>query len=137
MAKDTMDLQVQETEKQEIVESDAERTRDCVCFVPRVDIYETNDAIFVTADMPGVDETSVDIMLENDVLTINGYIEPVEPEGYQLAHAEYRVGDYERRFTLSNKIDQERIEATMKNGVLRLHLPKALPTTKTIAVQAS
>jgi HSP20 family molecular chaperone IbpA len=136
MAKDTMDLQVQETEKQEIVDSDAERTRDCVCFVPRVDIYETNDAIFVTADMPGVDETSVDIMLENDVLTINGYIEPVEPEGYQLAHAEYRVGDYERRFTLSNKIDQERIEAAMKNGVLRLHLPKALPTTKTIAVQA-
>ena len=136
MAKDTMDLQVQETEKQEIVDSDAERTRDCVCFVPRVDIYETNDAIFVTADMPGVDETSVDIMLENDVLTINGYIKPVEPEGYQLAHAEYRVGDYERRFTLSNKIDQERIEATMKNGVLSLHLPKALPTTKTIAVKA-
>jgi HSP20 family protein len=136
MAKDKMDLQVQETEKQEIVENDAERTRDCVCFVPRVDIYETNDAIFVAADMPGVDETSVDITLENDVLTINGYVEPAEPEGYQLAYAEYRVGDYERRFTLSNKIDQERIEATMKNGVLHLHLPKAQPTTKTIAVKA-
>jgi HSP20 family protein len=136
MAKDTKDLQVQETEKQEIVESDAERTRDCVCFVPRVDIYETNDAIFVAADMPGVDETSVDITLENDILTINGYVEPVEPEGYQLAYAEYRVGDYERRFTLSNKIDQERIEATMKNGVLHLHLPKAQPTTMTIDVKA-
>jgi HSP20 family protein len=136
MAKDTKDLQVQETEKQEVVESDAERTRDCVCFVPRVDIYETNDAIFVAADMPGVDETSVDITLENDVLTINGYVEPVAPEGYQLTYAEYRVGDYERRFTLSNKIDQERIEATMKNGVLHLHLPKAQPTTKTIAVKA-
>ena len=136
MAKDTMDLQVQETEKQEIVESDAERTRDCVCFVPRVDIYETNDAIFVAADMPGVDETSVDITLENDVLTINGYVEPVEPEGYQLAYTEYQVGDYERRFALSNKIDQERIEATMKDGVLHLHLPKAQPTTTTIAVKA-
>jgi HSP20 family protein len=136
MAKDKMDLQVQDTEKQEVVESDAERTRDCVCFVPRVDIYETNDAILVAADMPGVDETSVDITLENDVLTINGYVEPVEHEGYQLAYAEYRVGDYERRFTLSNKIDQERIEAAMKNGVLHLHLPKAQPTTKTIAVKA-
>ncbi len=136
MAKDTMDLQVKETEKQEIDESDVERTRDCVCFVPRVDIYETNDAIFVAADMPGVDETSVDITLENDVLTINGYVEPVAPEGYQLAYAEYRVGDYERRFTLSNKVDQQRIEATIKDGVLRLHLPKAHPTTKTIAVKA-
>lgn len=136
MAKDTMDLQVQETKKQEIIESDAERTRDCVCFVPRVDIYETNDAIFVAADMPGVDETSVDITLENDVLTINGYVEPVEPEGYQLAYAEYRVGDYERRFALSNKINQQRIEATMKDGVLHLHLPKAQPTTTTIAVKA-
>jgi HSP20 family molecular chaperone IbpA len=137
MANDTMDLQVQETEKQEIDDSDAERTRDCVCFVPRVDIYETNDAIFVAADMPGVDETSVDITLENDVLTINGYVQPVEPEGYHLAYTEYRVGDYERRFALSNKIDQERIEATMKDGVLRLHLPKAQPTTRTITVKGN
>jgi HSP20 family protein len=63
MADETRDLQIQETDKQEIVESDAERTRECKCFIPRVDIYETNDDIFLVADMPGVDEKSVDVAL--------------------------------------------------------------------------
>jgi HSP20 family molecular chaperone IbpA len=89
-----------------------------------VDIYETDEAIHVLADMPGVDENSLDIMLEKSVLTINGYVEPVQPENHALAHAEYRVGDYERAFTLSDQIDQEKIEATVKDGVLRLVLPK-------------
>jgi HSP20 family protein len=136
MANETMDLQVQETDKQEVAESGAERTRDRLAFVPRVDIYETNDSIVVLADMPGVDEGSVDITLESDVLSINGYVELAEPEDYQLAYAEYRVGDYQRKFTLSDQIDRDGIEATMKDGVLRLHLSKARPTTKTIAVKA-
>jgi HSP20 family protein len=137
MANESKDLQVQETEKQEVAESGAERTRDRVAFVPRVDIYETNDGIFLVADMPGVDEKSVDITLEKDVLTIDGYVEPVAPEGYRLAYAEYRVGDYQRRFTLSDQIDRDGIEAMMKDGVLRLHLPKAAPTTKKVAVKAA
>jgi len=137
MANESKDLQVQETEKREVEESGAERTRDRVAFVPRVDIYETNDGIFVVADMPGVDEESVDITLEKDVLTIDGYVEPVAPEEYRLAYAEYRVGDYQRRFTVSDQIDREGIEATMKDGVLRLRLPKAEPTTKKIAVKAA
>ncbi|MGD2039193.1 MAG: Hsp20/alpha crystallin family protein [Anaerolineae bacterium] len=117
-------LEVQDTEKQEVEEMGAERTRDRLAFVPRVDIYETDEAIHVVADMPGVDENSLDIMLEKSVLTINGYVEPVKPEDHTLAHAEYRVGDYERAFTLSDQIDQEKIEATVKDGVLRLVLPK-------------
>ena len=133
---ETTELQVQGAEKQEIVESGAERTRARAAFVPRLDIYETNDNIVLLADMPGVDETSVDITLEQNVLTINGYVEPVEPEGYRLAYAEYRVGDYQRSFTLSDQIDQDKIEATVKNGVLGLHLPKAEPTTKKIIVKA-
>lgn len=133
---ETTELQVQETEKQEIVESGAERTRARAAFVPRVDIYETNDGIVLLADMPGVDETSVDITLEQNVLTINGYVEPVEPENYRLAYPEYRVGDYQRSFTLSDQIDQDKIEAAVKNGVLGLHLPKAEPTTKKIVVKA-
>ena len=137
MANESKDLQVQETEKQEVAESGAERTRDRVAFVPRVDIYETNDSIFLVADMPGVDEKSVDITLEKDVLMIDGYVEPVVPEGYRLAYAEYRVGDYQRRFTLSDQVDRDGIEATMKDGVLRLHLPKAAPTTKKVAVKAA
>ncbi|NBD35336.1 MAG: Hsp20 family protein [Chloroflexi bacterium] len=130
-------IQVQEGQKQEVVESEAERTRAKPAFIPRVDIYETNDAVALIADMPGVDENSVDITLEKNVLTINGYVEPERPEGYSLAYAEYRVGDYQRSFTLSSEIDQENIEAKMKDGVLHLHLPKAEPTTKKIAVQSA
>ena len=130
-------IQVQEGQKQEVVESEAERTRAKPAFIPRVDIYETNDAVALIADMPGVDENSVDITLEKNVLTINGYVEPEAPEDYSLAYAEYRVGDYQRSFNLSNEIDQEKIEATMKDGVLHLHLPKAEPTTKKIAVQSA
>ncbi len=136
MAEETKELQIQDTEKQEVAESGAERTRDRLAFVPRVDIYETDETIVVVADMPGIDENSVDITLEKNVLTINGYVEPVQPENYSLAYAEYRVGDYERSFTLSNEIDQDNIEATLKDGVLTLHLPKIGPTTKKIAVKA-
>jgi HSP20 family protein len=129
MAEDTA-LQAQDVEKREVAESGAERTRDRLAFVPRADVYETDDAIIVVADMPGVDEKSVDIMLENNVLTINGYVEPEQPKGYSLAYAEYRVGDYVRAFTLSDQIEREGIEATVKDGVLRLYLPKATAAKK-------
>jgi HSP20 family molecular chaperone IbpA len=125
-------LQVQE---KEVVEGSAERTRDRPTFVPRVDIYESDGKIVLVADMPGVDEKSVDITLENNVLTISGDVEPIQSEGYDLAYAEYRVGDYQRSFSLSDQVDQENIEATLKDGVLRLSLPKAGPTTKKIAVK--
>ena len=62
--------------------------------------------------MPGVDETSVDITLEKNVLTISGYVEPMQPEGYSLARVEYNIGDFERAFTLSDKIDRDGIGAT-------------------------
>ena len=137
MAEETRDLQVQDTEKREVVETDAERTRDRLAFVPRADIYETDDEIVVVADMPGVDENTVDITLENYVLTINGYVEMEQPEGLSLAYAEYRVGDYQRAFSLSDQIDREGIEAAVKDGVLRLHLPKITEArVKKIAIKA-
>ncbi len=74
--------------------------------------------------MPGVYENSVDVTLDKDLLTISGYVEPMQPEGYTLAHAEYNIGDFERSFTLSDRIDRDGIEATVKDGVLRLVLPK-------------
>ena len=136
MSEETREIQVQDTEKQ-VVEAEAERTRDRLAFVPRADIYETDEAIVVIADMPGVDENSLDITLEKGVLTLNGVVEPEAPEGYQLAYAEYRVGDYVRSFSLSDEIDQESIEATLKDGVLRLTLPKITEArTKKIAVKA-
>ena len=128
-------LQIQETEKQE-VESDVERTRARKVFVPRVDIYETDDGIAIVADMPGVTQDSVEIMLEKNVLSINGAVQANAPQEYSLTYAEYQVGDYERRFSLSAEIDQDRIEAKIKDGVLYLHLPKISPTTKKIAVKS-
>jgi HSP20 family molecular chaperone IbpA len=135
MAEST-ELQAQETEKQEIVEGSAERTRSRPAFVPRVDIYETDEAIDLVADMPGVDESLVDITLENRVLTVKGLVEPSWPEGYELAYAEYRVGDFERTFTISDTIDRGKIEATVQDGVLRLRLPKAQPVTTKVKVRA-
>ncbi|HOV49350.1 MAG: Hsp20/alpha crystallin family protein [Chloroflexi bacterium] len=137
MAEETKELQMEQAKKQELLEGDAERTRSRLVFVPRVDIYEGNDAIVVLADMPGVAPEAVDITLESNVLNINGYVTPQYPEGYSLAWAEYRIGDYQRSFTLSEEIDQERIEATVKDGVLRLVLPKATPTTRKIAIKGA
>jgi HSP20 family molecular chaperone IbpA len=127
---------LQETQQKEAIEEGAERTRERAAFVPRVDIFEHEDAIMLFADMPGVDGDALDITLEKNVLTINGYVEPTSPEGYSLAYAEYRIGDYQRSFQLSNEIDQDNIEATLQDGVLRLRLPKAEPRTRKITVQA-
>ena len=136
MSEETREIQVQDTEKQ-VAETEAERTRDRLAFVPRADIYETEEAIVVVADMPGVSENTLDITLEKGVLTLNGTVEPEAPEGYSLAYSEYRVGDYVRSFSLSDEIDQEAIEATLKDGVLRLTLAKITEArTKKIAVKA-
>jgi HSP20 family molecular chaperone IbpA len=136
MTEESNEIQVNDTEKQ-VAETEAERTREQPAFVPRVDIYETDAAIVVVADMPGVSEDSVDLVLEKGVLTLNGYVDPEVPEGFSLAHAEYRVGDYVRSFSLSNEIDQAAIEATLKDGVLRVTLNKITEAqTKKIAVKA-
>lgn len=139
MATKEKDLQVQEAEKQEaVVAEGVERTRDRKVFIPSADIYETDDALVLVADMPGVDENSVEITLEKNVLTINGYVDFVQPDNFSLAYAEYEVGDYERSFTLSNTIDFNKIEASLKNGVLYVTLPKSGPAkTKKISVKAA
>src|SRR5207247_7766097 len=95
-----------------------------VC-LPPADIYETRDNIFVLAEMPGVAPDGVDITLERRVLTIRGRSSANDHAGYQRVYNEYADGDYERVFTLSENIDRERIEATLKDGVLHLVLPKA------------
>lgn len=137
MANEEQTLDVQQKEEITIEEGE-ERTRDRRCYVPRSDIYETEDAIHVVTDVPGADETSIDITVEKNILTINGYIEPEEHEGYSPAFFEYGIGDYERSFRLSDEIDREGIEATVKNGVLRLRLPKAdTARTRKISVQAA
>lgn len=103
----------------------SERTRDWPCFAPRADIVETKEDYVLTMDMPGVDENKIDITLDKNTLTINGYSNVERPEGYSLAAAEYRVGDYERSFRLTDTIDREGIQASYTDGVLNLTLPKA------------
>lgn len=122
MTEERKDMEVQKEEA--ITPEEGERTRECPVYVPRSDIFETEDKVTVIADMPGVDENSVDIVLEKNTLTIRGFVEPERHEGYTLSYAEYGVGDYERSFVLSNEIDQDKIEASMKDGVLHLVLPK-------------
>jgi HSP20 family molecular chaperone IbpA len=119
-------------EKKEITKREAqtptevERTKNRKVYITDVDIYERgDDTTILLADMPGVDEKSVNINLEKNVLTITGCVKPEISNSYKLVYAEYDTGDYQRAFTLSNEIDIDKIGATMKNGVLRLVLPKA------------
>ena len=102
-----------------------QRTGPRPVFVPPADIYETGDNIVVLAEMPGVAPDGVDITLERRVLTIRGRSAANDYPGYQRVYNEYADGDYERVFTLSENIDRDRIEATLKDGVLQLVLPKA------------
>jgi len=126
-----------EVQKKENV-SATERIRNVKTFVPRVDIFENKDSLFLVADMPGVDEGTVDIELEKNVLTINGRVENGRIKDAALMYSEYEIGDYERVFTLSDEIDRDKIVATVKNGVLRLELPKAEKVKpKKIEVQAA
>ena len=94
-----------------------------VC-VPDVDIRETEDEILINADMPGVDEKSAEISLENSILTIQGKTTGDSPEDHRLAREEHGVHRFRREFELSNAIDGTGITAHLKNGVLRVHLPK-------------
>jgi HSP20 family protein len=103
----------------------AERMPPRPVFLPPADIYETRDSIVVMAEMPGVPPDGVDITLERRVLTIRGRSAANEHGGYQRVYNEYADGDYERVFTLSENIDRDRIEATLRDGVLHLTLPKA------------
>jgi HSP20 family protein len=127
----------QEIQKKEAdVQEGVERTRARKVYTPAADIVERKDDIIVTADMPGVDEKSVDITLEKNILTIYGKVEPEMPERHRLTLTEYGIGDYQRAFTVSDEVNREKIQASVKNGVLRLVLPKAETVkTRKIAVK--
>jgi len=116
--------------------AEMERTRNKKVYVPKVDIIETGDAMVMYADVPGVDEKSVEVTLEKNVLTISGTVAPQEFPGRSIAYSEYDIGDYERVFTISDEVDRERIGAVVRNGVLKLTLHKApLAEVKKITVR--
>ncbi|MBN2044099.1 MAG: Hsp20/alpha crystallin family protein [Anaerolineales bacterium] len=134
--KESKEMQVQQQEA--VAAEDTERTRQRQCFVPRADVYETETDVVVVADIPGVTNKSVEITLEKNVLIINAFRSSSIPEGYSLAYSEYEEGDYMRSFRLSNEINQEKIDAKVKNGELWLNLPKVeVAKVKKIAVKAA
>jgi HSP20 family protein len=106
-------------------------------FIPPTDIVETKDALLLFLDMPGADPSSLDVTLNNRELTVAAEGRPTEIKGYTPVHSEYREGNYERRFVISEDVDDDHVEATFSDGTLRLRLPKAAPATKKIPVKAN
>lgn len=103
---------------------DVAATREETRFLrPPVDIYETKDELVVLADLPGVAKDDVDVRVENNILTINGKTSHEMP-GAMLDN-EFTLYNYYRQFELSDTVDQEKIQAELKHGVLTIHLPKA------------
>jgi HSP20 family protein len=128
----TQELQVQKKREQEKREETTTPTR---IFLPMADIYETRDALMVILEMPGVDKDNVDVRVKDGVLHVEGRLDLSKYQGLQPLYTEYNVGHYARSFQLSGKIDQNKIDAALKDGVLSLTLPKveeAKPRTITV-----
>ena len=92
---------------------------------PLIDIHEGPDGLILEADLPGASENSVSIQLEDNVLSLHAKVASPAPDGARSLHEEYRVADYYRSFILSDEVERGKITAELKNGVLRLNLPKA------------
>ena len=118
------EMQIQR--KQEVQQA-GEPTKPEKQYVPAVDIFETAEAVNVLAEMPGVAREGVEIELENETLTIRGVMAPCGCEGETVLLREFASGSYLRKFTVAETIDQEKIQATMADGVLTLVLPKIAP----------
>jgi HSP20 family molecular chaperone IbpA len=116
------ELQVQEKRE---VERQQEATVPARAFLPPTDIFESDDVLTIVMEMPGVDREDVDVNVENGVLRVEGRLDFSKYEGMQPVYTEYNIGHYRRSFSLSSKVDQDRISAQMQDGVLTLLLPKA------------
>jgi HSP20 family molecular chaperone IbpA len=100
------------------------RGREQPAMTPRVDVLEDATGITLIADLPGVSREALDIQVEGDSLAIEGQVGPATPEAMEATYAEVRVPRFRRMFTLSRELDGSRIEAQLKDGVLRLRIPK-------------
>jgi HSP20 family protein len=111
-------------EKKSIEKDTHEPTRTGVSYSPSVDIFETDSALTLSADLPGVKKESLDINLQDQKLTITGLVDEVESRLRPL-YSEYGIGGFTRSFELGDTIDRKAISASLKDGVLTLVLPKA------------
>jgi HSP20 family protein len=117
----SQELQVQ---KKRELEQKQEGTVPARSFLANADIYETDEALTVLLEMPGVDKSHIEVSVEDDVLTVEGRIDFSKYQGLTPIYAEYPVGHYRRGFTLSNRIDQHKISAEMSDGVLTITMQK-------------
>lgn len=92
--------------------------------LPAVDVFEDESGITLLADMPGVPREQLELRVESDILLIEGRVEPRTPPGLEAVYAELRIPRYRRSFTLSRELDSSAIDAQLKDGVLRLRIPK-------------
>ena len=106
-------------------EKKEESTTPVRSFVPNTDIFETENALMVVMELPGVDREHAEITVEDNVLSVSGRIDFSKYDKLQPVYTEYNIGHYARSFTLSNKVDQDKISANLEDGVLTLTLPKA------------
>jgi HSP20 family molecular chaperone IbpA len=127
------ELQVQ---KKRELEGKEENTIPARTFVPTADIYEEPDLLKVILEMPGVEKGNVEVKIEEGVLFVEGRLDLANYRGLQPLYTEYNIGNYSRSFRLSNAIDQDKIGAELKDGVLSLTLPKA-EKAKPRAIQVS
>lgn len=111
-------------DKKALEKSAHEPTRPGVSYSPAVDIFETEDALTLLADLPGVKKEDLDIDLDDRRLTITGLVDGEEPR-FRSLYSEYGVGGFTRSFELGDTIDRKGISAALKDGVLTLVLPKA------------
>ena len=105
-------------------------------FTPPADILEKGDTVVMLLDIPGADPASLDVTLDKSILTIAARVTSAVLEGYTPTYIEFRDGTYERRFVFSEQMDGEHIDAVLKDGVLRLTIPKAANTAKKINVKS-
>lgn len=122
MSKSSQSLSVQEKKE---VASSGEKTIPARTFTPAADIFETQEALTVVLEIPGVEKKDLDVQLENDLLRIEGRIDFKKYDGLEPLYSEYNVGHFARSFSLSSQIDAKRITAALEDGVLTLTLPKA------------
>jgi HSP20 family molecular chaperone IbpA len=94
-------------------------------YTPPIDIHEGPDGLTLEADLPGATERDLAVQLEDNVLSLHARIDSPVPEGARLLHEEFRLGDYQRSFILSDEVDRDGITAELTNGVLRLFLPRS------------
>ena len=118
----TQELQVQ---KKRELENKEETTIPARVFLPAADIFEGENDLTVILEMPGVEKNNVDIRVEDGALNVEGRLDLNKYQGLKPLYTEYNIGHYSRSFRLSNKIDQNKIAADLKDGVLTLKLPKA------------